>query len=212
MLTHRHLWAAIDSLADSYGLSPSGLAKRAGLDPTAFNKSKRVSPSGKERWPSTESLAKVLEATDASFDTLASLVRQHSGGTHFAAQTIPVIGFAQAGSEGFFDDGGFPVGAGWDDVHFPEIKDGNAYALEISGDSMLPLYRDGDIIIVSPNANVRKGDRVVVKTKSGEVMAKILSRKTASRIALTSLNPDYEERNFSLKDISWMARIIWASQ
>ena len=59
---------------------------------------------------------------------------------------------AQAGAGGFFDDGGFPTGGGWDEVAFPEVPDPNAYALEISGESMMPLYRDGDIVIISPNA------------------------------------------------------------
>ena len=68
MLSHDQIWAAIDSLAARYGMSASGLAKKAGLDPTTFNKSKRVSPDGRQRWPSTESVAKVLEATGATLD------------------------------------------------------------------------------------------------------------------------------------------------
>jgi phage repressor protein C with HTH and peptisase S24 domain len=66
MLTHSKIWTAIDALARRYGLSPSGLAKRAGLDATAFNRSKRVTPEGRPRWPTTESVAKVLAATGAS--------------------------------------------------------------------------------------------------------------------------------------------------
>ncbi|HVQ11556.1 MAG TPA: helix-turn-helix transcriptional regulator, partial [Methyloceanibacter sp.] len=42
MLTHGKVWHAIDALARRYDLSPSGLAKKAGLDPTSFNPSKRV--------------------------------------------------------------------------------------------------------------------------------------------------------------------------
>ena len=57
MLTHDQIWNAIDRLAARAGLSPSALAKRAGLDPTTFNKSKRITPDGRERWPSTESVA-----------------------------------------------------------------------------------------------------------------------------------------------------------
>ena len=45
----------------------------AGLDPTTFNKSKRGTANGKLRWPSTESLAKVLAATGASFEEFAAL-------------------------------------------------------------------------------------------------------------------------------------------
>ena len=54
----------------------------------------------------------------------------------------------------------------------------SSYALQVQGDSMLPLYRNGDVLIVEPGAVTRKGDRVVVKTNAGEVMAKVLDRQT----------------------------------
>jgi phage repressor protein C with HTH and peptisase S24 domain len=73
MLTHAQVWNAIDRLADAHGYSTSGLAKRAGLDPTTFNKSKRFSGEGKERWPSTESVAKVLNVTGTDFVAFAKL-------------------------------------------------------------------------------------------------------------------------------------------
>ena len=107
---------------------------------------------------------------------------------------MPLIGFAEAGAGGYFDDGGFPVGKGWDEIAFPAVNDEHAYALEISGNSMEPAYRDGDVIIVSPAAPVRRGDRVVVKTKNGEVMVKELKRRTAKTIELRSLNPEHPER------------------
>jgi phage repressor protein C with HTH and peptisase S24 domain len=133
------------------------------------------------------------------------------GGTE-RAQRIPLIGLAQAGSGGFFDDAGFPVGGGWEEIAFPNVVDENAYALEISGDSMQPLYRDGDVIIVSPASSVRRGDRVVVKTKEGEVLAKELKRKTARTLELKSLNAEHPDRSFDLDQIAWMARVMWATQ
>ncbi len=212
MLTHRQIWGAIDALAARYSLSPSGLAKRAGLDPTTFNRSKRVTVEGRERWPSTESLSKVLEATGASLDELVKLMQRADRSDGEPASPIPLIDFAQAGGGGFFDDGGFPVGAGWEQIRFPEVKDEHAYALEVSGDSMLPLYREGDILVVSPNSGVRRGDRVVVRTLDGEVMAKVLVRRTAKTVELASLNPEDTNLVLPLQRIDWMARIIWASQ
>lgn len=212
MFNHQQIWTAIDALASRYGFSPSGLAKRAGLDPTTFNRSKRVTAGGRERWPSTESLAKVLEATGASFDELAALVQNAGNDRYEPANPVPLIGFAQAGGGGFFDDGGFPVGGGWDQIRFPEVKDENAYALEVTGDSMLPLYREGDILVVSPNSGVRRGDRVVARTLEGEVMAKILVRRTAKTVELASLNPEHANLVLPLERIDWMARIVWASQ
>lgn len=211
MLTHKQIWEGIDALAATHGFSASGLAKRAGLDATIFNRSKRLQ-GGKLRWPSTESLSRVLEVTGASIGDFARLIAQDQGDPGKGSRPIPVIGLAQAGAEGFFDDGGFPVGGGWDVVNFPSIGDENAYALEISGDSMQPVYRDGDIIVVSPQLDVRRGDRVVAKTRNGEVMAKQLLRTTAGRVELASFNPEFPLRVFAPKELHWMARIVWASQ
>ena len=210
MLKHGDVWRAVDALADKYGLSASGLARRAGLDPTTFNKSKRVSRDGKHRWPSTESISKILDATGASLAEFVALVGESNANA--LAQRVPVIDYAQAGASGFFDDAGYPTGSGWDEVLFPSIGDPNAFALEIQGDSMEPVYRDGDIIVVSPGASIRRGDRLVVKTKDGEVMAKELRRQSARRIELESLNKEHEDRVIEAGDVEWMSRIIWASQ
>ena len=166
MLKHAQVWRAIDRLAQEYGFSASGLARRAGLDPTTFNKSKRTTREGKLRWPSTESVAKILAATGASLGEFVSYMEEGSEGGVF--RNIPLIGLAQAGADGYFDDAGYPTGGGWDEIPFPDLGDPHAYALEISGDSMEPAYRDGDIVIISPSAGVRRGDRVVVKTLAGE--------------------------------------------
>jgi phage repressor protein C with HTH and peptisase S24 domain len=209
MLTHAQIWTALDRLAARAGLSASGLAKKAGLDPTTFNKSKRITPDGRQRWPSTESVAKSLAATGTSIDTFVQLIED---GRRPAAHSVPLIGFAQAGSGGYFDDGGFPVGKGWDEIPFPAVADENTYALEIAGDSMEPAYRDGGIIVVSPAASIRRGDRVVVKTRDGEVMVKELKRRSAKSIELRSINPQHGDRSISARDVLWMARIVWASQ
>ncbi len=208
-LTHAQVWNGIDRLAARAGLSASGLAKKSGLDPTTFNKSKRVTPDGRARWPSTESISKALAATGVSVETFVTLINDSA---RVALQAVPLIGFAEAGSGGYFDDGGFPVGKGWDEIAFPAVNDENAYALEISGDSMLPAYRKGDVIIVSPAAPIRRGDRVVVKTKKGEVMVKQLTRKTSKTIELQSLNANHPDRTLATSDVLWIARIVWASQ
>ena len=221
-MRHDDIWRAIDALAAEHGLSASGLARRAGLDATAFNPSKRIGGDGRARWPSTESVAKVLAATGTGIGAFAALVTGQPAPTraaadrgprqHAAARRIPLIGLAQAGGDGYFTDGGFPSSGGWDEISVPEVGDQNAYALEIAGESMEPVFRDGDIVIVSPAAPVRRGDRVVVRTAKGEVMAKELKRQSAKRIDLRSLNPAHPDRGFDLAEIAWMHRIVWASQ
>jgi phage repressor protein C with HTH and peptisase S24 domain len=124
-------------------LSPSGLARRAGLDPTTFNKSKRVTPDGRERWPSTESVAKALAAADASIETFVELIG------------------------------------------------------------------DGARQDASPAIAIRRGDRVVVKTRSGEIVIGELRRRTAKALELTTLDAD---RTVAGDDVEWIARIVWTRQ
>ncbi len=210
MFTHQQVWNAIDAIAERSGLSASALAKRAGLDSTSFNKSKRVGPDGRNRWPTTESMAKVLAATNTPVTALTALLDGSEDGPH--ERRIPLIGLVQAGSGGFFDDAGFPVGGSWEEISFPGVRDENAYALEISGESMEPVYRDGDIIIVSPNSTPRRGDRVVVRTTSGEVLAKLLKRQTAQRLELASFNVKHDTIVLPAENVDWIGRIVWASQ
>ena len=208
ILTHGQVWTALDRLAERAGLSASGLAKRSGLDPTTFNKSKRITGDGRERWPSTESVSKALAATNSSIETFVQLI----GDGARSLQSVPLLGLTQAGSAGHFDDSGFPAGKGWDEVALPAASDEHAYALEISGDSMKPAYRDGDIIVVSPGTPIRRGDRVVVRTENGQVMAKQLARRSARRVDLKSLNPEHSDYSFDLTQVTWIHRIVWASQ
>jgi phage repressor protein C with HTH and peptisase S24 domain len=187
MLTHGQIWTALDRLAERAGLSASGLAKKSGLDPTTFNKSKRVTGDGRERWPSTESVAKALAATNSSIESFVQLI----GDTAHTTPSVPLLGFAQAASNGAFDERGLPAGKGWNATGLPAIDDAHAYALEISGDAMKPAYRDGDVIVVSPNTPIRRGDRA---------------------LELQSLNAAQADRTLAAGDVQWIARVVWASQ
>jgi len=210
MLRHQDIWKAIDRLAAKHGLSASGLARRAGLDPTTFNKSKRVGPDGRLRWPSTESISKILDATGESLGGFLALIGERA--RRGLARKLPLLGYAQAGAEGYFDDAGYPTGVGWDEIEFPDALDPDAYALKVTGDSMEPVYRKGDILIVVPDAEVKRGDRVVVKTTDGEVMAKEVVRRSARRLELRSLNARHPDRTLTPREIQWIARILWVSQ
>jgi phage repressor protein C with HTH and peptisase S24 domain len=152
----------------------------------------------------------VLQATGATIDEFVTLLSQKKG--RRPVRPMPMIGLGKAGSGSHFNERGFPVGPGWDEIAFPSVKDEHAYAIEISGHSLAPLYRKGDLIIVSPAATVRKGDRVVVKTKSGEVLAMELKRRSAKSVELVSLHPGHKDRTLPASDILWIARIVWSSQ
>ena len=208
MLTHGQIWAALDRLAERAGLSPSGLARRAGLDPTTFNKSKRVTPDGRERWPSTELLAKALAAGGSSIDGFVQLIGD--GGR--SGQAVPLLGLSQAGGGGHFDEHGYPDGKGWDELALTSATEEHAYALEISGDAMKPAYRDGDVIVVSPGTPIRRGDRVVVKTATGEMLIRELRRRTAKTLELAPLDHGDAGQTLSADDVAWIARVVWVRQ
>ena len=209
-LSHARLWATLDTLAERAGISVSALARRAGLDATSFNPSKRFGPGqpSRPRWPSTESLTKVLDVVGMSLAEFAALAED----SERRPPTIPLLGMAQAGADGFFDDAGLPTGEGWDQTDLP-LPRPTLFSLQISGDSMAPLYREGDRVLVDRDrTDVRRGDRVVVRTTTGETTAKEIAALTAKSVTLASVNPAYEPRVLSRKEIDWMARILWVSQ
>jgi phage repressor protein C with HTH and peptisase S24 domain len=207
-LTHEQIWSALDRLASRAGLSPSGLARNAGLDPTTFNKSKRITIDGRERWPSTESLAKALAATNASIETFVQLI----GDGAPPAASVPLLGWAAASQRGNFDENGHPIGKGWDETALPAVNDEHAFALEISGEALVPLYRDGDVVLVSPATAIRRGDRVVVKPREGEIMIGELKRRTAKMLEFAVLGVAAGDRAIAAAEVEWIARIVWVKQ
>ena len=195
MLSHERVWAAIDALASRHGLHTSALARKAGLNATSFNKSKRVSRKGREHWPSTESIS-----TWPLIEPSGSLRRS----------MIPLIGIEEAASGKIFTEEGMPgEGPGRDAIEFPNVEQEKVFALAVTGDALSPLYRDGDILIVSPTASTRKGDRIVVCTTRGEILAKELKRRSAKTLTMTSLAKD-EDQVIPAEEIAWTARIMWA--
>jgi phage repressor protein C with HTH and peptisase S24 domain len=209
MLRHSEIWRALDRLAAKHGLSASGLARRAGLDPTAFNKSKRKSPTGKPRWPSTESVAKCLTATGESLSGFLALIGERSGVA--LSRPLPMLGYSKAASSGAFDDAGHPAGKGWIESDPPGVSDPDAFALKITGNALAPVYRAGDVVVVSPDAQVRRGDRVIVKTRNGEIMAKELVRQSGQKIELKAIGSG-PSRTLAKNDVLWIARVQWVRQ
>ncbi|MCA0406504.1 MAG: helix-turn-helix transcriptional regulator [Proteobacteria bacterium] len=206
MLTHSQIWAALDALAEREGLSPSSLAKRAGLDPTTFNRSKRKNATGQLRWPSTESIAKVLAATDTSIDDFLHLIVQGEP----SVRRIP-FHTLDASLRDAFDRNGRPSLQAWDQLPFPSPEERQVFALEVRGNDYLPTFRDGAIVIVAPEAETRRGDRVLVLDKEGPSILAVLGHQTTAQVHLSTLTGESlpPRATDSLKAVY---RIIWASQ
>lgn len=207
MLKHAQIWNAIDRLAARNGLSPSGPARKAGLSATVFNPSKRTTGKRK-RWPSTESIARILQATGTGLDSFVALATTGAPGR----ARLPLLGLAEAAREGVFDDSGLPAGPTWDEMPLPVAADPAAFALEITGRALEPLYREGDRIIASTADQPRRGDRVVARTRTGELLVRRMGREGGQKIELLGLSSDHPPVTLAKRDLAWVARILWASQ
>ena len=207
MFSHKHIWSAIDALAARYGHSPSGLARAAGLDPTTFNKSKRLGPQGRLRWPSTESLSKILVVTGASIEDFVALLSR--GGGKAPSRMVPFLKLKDLAKKKAFDGDGKPALKAWERLSFPDLNDDTALAIEVSGDAAAPVFRDGDVVVVSPTAELRKGDRVLVKTADGWALMRLV-RRTAKKVELKPLNGENGGGVFDRAKIEWIARVVWA--
>ena len=212
MLTHKAIWRGIDLLAERRGLSASGLAKKAGLDPTTFNKSKRTTKQGKSRWPSTESVSKILEATGTSMAEFVGMIDEGTDSAPLPARRVRCLSFSQLEREQAFDAAGFPQAGPWEDIDFPGIGDEGAYAIELDRDIAPPVLRAGDMLIVSPRSSVRRHDRVLCRRRSGEIELGVLLRRTAQRVSLGHFTRPEDEQSIDNATLAWISRVLWISQ
>ncbi|GBQ83939.1 transcriptional regulator [Gluconacetobacter johannae DSM 13595] len=167
MIRHRDLWQALDSLAAERGLTPSGLARAAGLDVTAFNPSKRMTPSGRPRWPGTESLARALDATGTTLEAFSRLLEEgrapHRADRPAARARLRMSPLSHLEQDGMFDGAGLPTGRHWDAWDSPGPAEADCYAVVIDTDAFDPVFRAGATLVVSPGAAVRPHDRVILR-------------------------------------------------
>lgn len=204
MLTHAQIWAAIDALAEREGTSASGLARCAGLDATTFNRSKRQNDKGQLRWPSTESIAKVLAATGIDIDEFLSLRKP-------AERGLLPCRVLKGPTLDWFSAEGKPQGPGWDEVAFPGIDGGASFGMEISGRKLLPLYREGDILILEPSIQPRRGDRMLLVLKDGGFRIETFVRQAGSHLHFIAVDGS-EEVRLNRAEIGHLFRILWVSQ
>jgi len=202
MFDHAEIWAGLDRLAASAGLTPSGLARTAGLDPTSFNPSKRLKANGRPRWPSTESLAKALTATGTSLTEFARLM-------HDLPRQLPMLDFSRAGAGSHFCERGFPVGESWNELPLePPLGDGH-FGLRMDRADHAPLLRPGDVIVAAPTAPLGKGDRVLLRRRDGRLHLGWLKHRSPDRLVLGPLAGQEAEHIFEPGKVGWLARINW---
>lgn len=217
MLSHGRIWAALDTLAARHGLTTSGLARLAGLDPTTFNKSKRMGKDGRERWPSTESLAKVLQATGESLHNLYSLIAADYEldlkNTHgqIPQRPIPMIGFSDIADTPALSPETKPETLPWETIWLRAPSHG-MYALEINDDKYAPVYLKGDLLLIAPHEDIRAGDRLITKVGLAPLAPFFCHAIDEKSITVSPIADHGRTNTLPRSTLAWMARIVWVSQ
>lgn len=206
-MDYETIWSAVDNLAASLGLTPSGLAKKAGLDSTTFNKSKRKRRDGKNRWPSLESLNKIFDVCHISFEEFYELGRENN-----IVENLKAIPYSKISKL----SGGISASAygietkAWKMVSFPDSYN-NIYALEIDTMKYSPDYRAGTVLILSKNSDIRKNDLVAVYKKDNTIVIGEFYCRTPNQIELHGTGGNEKEMLIDIKDIIMLNRIMWIS-
>ena len=210
-IRHEDLWRALDTLAAEHGMTPSGLARAAGLDATSFNRSKRTGTGGRLRWPSTESLSRVLAVTGASLESFSALVAGHRTLSHPRRDRDRRLRVARlrggAVCAGGFDREGSPTGPEWERHEPPAEAGPGDYGLAVETGELEPALCEGDLVMVSPDAAVRSGDRVVACLE-GTVIPGLLRDRSADLVVLMPFSGG-TSRRCSRRALLWIHRIVW---
>lgn len=205
MFDHDDIWRAIDTLAKEKGYSTSGLAKQAGLDPTTFNKSKRRTANGKLRWPSTESISKILFVTGTNTEEFTSYLTGKAAKTH--RFTIPHIEEKKAKKQSILSDQKELLKTEMDSIVLLPIDKDRLLSFEITSNDFDPIYPPNTVLVVDLDEAPRKDDRVLIKTKKRQIVLGSLKRNTANCLYLNE-----DDQEIDQNDIEWFGRILWASQ
>ena len=106
---------------------------------------------------------------------------------------LPVYGQTVAGEHGEFDLDGNIL---YEVACPPQLNHAvNAYALEVSGETMWPRYQDGEIVYCDPTRRVKKGDFVVAQviaddhSAAPKAFVKMFSHHTDKELVLEQFNP-----------------------
>ncbi len=207
MFTHQEIWDAIDILAENNDLSTSGLAKKAGLDSTTFNKSKRVTAGGKLRWPSTESISKILFVTGVNFSEFVGLIDNQNVNNAIHKDNIPYFRDLKS-IEDYIRSGHAETAENY--AVLPE-KSQRVISFEITDKSLEPAYERGHLFILDLDCDYNKDDTVLICNSSKHLYVAKIIRETVETFYLKSCICD-KTFELSKKECLWNAKILWYSQ
>ncbi len=206
MLKHGDIWFAIDTLAQRNNLSVSALARLSGLDPTTFNRSKRINASGKERWPTTESISKILDATGCSLMDFIGLIP----GIIVPDGTIdlPCLQQMMDLQPDTFSRSGTPFGRAWESISISLASHRGDFGIKVSDPKAFPGIAPGSTVLVSTAAEIRPGDKIVVQNLDFSLSMYVLQSEKRHSIEVTREDDVTSIRRESRRNIRWMSRVV----
>lgn len=202
------------------GFTQDSLARKSGLTKDHISKIER----GEQKNPRHETMEALARALGVELGQLLSGLESGAGeaaksrhkvktkkdGTGRTVFEVPVVGLAQAGRKGFFDDDGYPVGHGFQRVSVPESffkKQPHAYGVKLEGDSMQPSLKAGWVVVTAPDSPVENGNYVVARLASDEVMVKEVSFQDGGLILLKSHNHRHDPIVAAKKDFQFLHKV-----
>lgn len=119
------------------------------------------------------------------------------------SRRIGVIGWAHAGQAAGYEE----LPASWQRTIPTDCRDPNAFAVMLEGDSMEPVFRDGDLLVLMPSERIHNGCIAVVRLTSDGVLLRRIEVR-GKRMRLVPLNPRYEVEEMDCEQVSW-AYPVW---
>jgi phage repressor protein C with HTH and peptisase S24 domain len=218
-----HVGDAVRKLRKEAGLTLEELAERADLSKMTL--SGVETGKGNYRRETIEKIARGLNLTPQQLLARASMLISGSSGTAvaspegeeidvsgFTPNDIPVIAEGEASPQGslFWSDEGVLQSDVHDRISRPrDVRDPKAYGVRVRGDSMAPAYKEGTLLVISPNIPVKSGDEAYVQLLNGERLLKIAHRQESGWV-LESMNPAYPPRFVRHEEVGAIHPVMWA--
>jgi repressor LexA len=125
---------------------------------------------------------------------LQELVDKSAGNVEaVSTNSVPVVNRVSAGYPRDFTDLNYPRGVADEYVGCPDVRDSDAFAARVHGDSMFPKYSQGDIVIFSPAAQPRDGDDFVRFEEGQTTFKRVFFEKDDAGAEMIRLQPRNEK-------------------
>jgi len=189
----------IASVRKSRGMTQVEVARRLGWSPPNYARIEKGRIT-----PSLRSLQAIAEALEVALASLTGDIPE--------AGQVPVVAFASAGPGVEFTDQGYPAGGGMYFIDRPSnFSDPNGFGVEVAGDSMVPKYEDGQVVLVDTRKRPASGDYAVVGLMAGEKYVKRY-RESGGMVVLESVNPLYPPVVVAPHEVRFAYKIVWVKE